>query len=243
MFLIRTLHKWFGLVLGLQFLLWSLSGAVMAMLPHHKVSGEHAILPVAAPPPPAQMLPLAGLADALGQPILKLRLKPLYDSYVYEATTPSGVKLVNAVSGEAIAIDAAKARELAVARWSGEEAPRSVTYIDKHTLETRKFDLPIWRVEFADKERHALLVSATTGEVLGAKNNTWRIFDIAWMLHIMDYDDRESFNHPLIVTVATLTTWLALSGLILLFRAFRRSDVAWLLDGMDAVRARMRRGA
>ena len=31
MFLIRTLHKWFGLVLGLQFLIWALSGAVMAL--------------------------------------------------------------------------------------------------------------------------------------------------------------------------------------------------------------------
>ena len=29
MFLIRRLHKWFGLVLGLQFLLWSISGAAM----------------------------------------------------------------------------------------------------------------------------------------------------------------------------------------------------------------------
>ena len=31
MFLIRTLHKWFGLVLGLQMLLWSISGAMMAL--------------------------------------------------------------------------------------------------------------------------------------------------------------------------------------------------------------------
>ena len=36
MFLIRWLHKWSGLVLGLQFLLWALSGAVMALLDHHK---------------------------------------------------------------------------------------------------------------------------------------------------------------------------------------------------------------
>ena len=55
MFLVRTLHKWFGLILGLQFLIWALSGAVMALLDHHKVSGEHAVLPVAqlmSPPPP-----------------------------------------------------------------------------------------------------------------------------------------------------------------------------------------------
>ena len=43
MFLIRTLHKWFGLVLGLQMLLWSISGAMMALLDHNKVSGEGSV--------------------------------------------------------------------------------------------------------------------------------------------------------------------------------------------------------
>ncbi|MCR5872769.1 PepSY domain-containing protein [Phenylobacterium sp. J426] len=240
MFLIRTLHKWFGLVLGLQFLLWALSGAVMALLDHHKVSGEHALLPVAGLQAPAELLPLARVAQAVGQPIQKLQLKPLYDTYVYEATTPAGVKIVNAVTGQPVAIDAGKARELAVARWSGSAPPRSVEYIDQHTLETRDLPLPIWRVEFADEERHALLVSASTGEVLAAKNDTWRLWDIAWMLHIMDYDDRQSFNHPLIITLGTASAWLALSGLILLFRSFRRSDVAWLLDGAEALRRRGR---
>lgn len=240
MFLIRTLHKWFGLVLGLQFLLWALSGAVMALLDHHKVSGEHALLPVAGLQAPAELLPLAGVAQAVGQPIRKLQLKPLYDTWVYEATTPAGVKLVDAVTGRPMAVDAAKARELAVARWSGSAPPTSVEYIEKHTLETRDLPLPIWRVEFADEERHALLVSATTGEVLAAKNDTWRLWDIAWMLHIMDYDDRQSFNHPLIITLGTASAWLALSGLILLFRSFRRSDVAWLLDGAEALRRRGR---
>jgi hypothetical protein len=240
MFLIRWLHKWFGLVLGLQFLLWAGSGAVMALLDHHKVSGEHALLPVAGLQAPAQLLPLTSVAQAVGAPIQKLQLKPLYDTYVYEAVTPGGVKILNATTGQAIAIDAAKARELAVARWAGSEPPASVSYIDEHTLETRDLPLPIWRVEFADKERHALLVSATTGEVLAAKNDTWRLWDIAWMLHIMDYDDRQSFNHPLIVTLGTGAAWLALSGLILLFRSFRRSDIAWLLDGAEALRRRGR---
>lgn len=243
MFLIRTLHKWFGLVLGLQFLLWALSGATMALLDHHKVSGEHALAPAAQLPAPASLLPLAQVSETLGQPVTKLRLKPLYDSWVYEATTPVGVKILDAASGQPIAIDAAKARQLAVAGFTCYEPPKSVTYIAKPTLETRDLALPVWRVEFSDKERHALLVSATTGDVLAAKNDTWRLWDIAWMLHIMDYDDRQSFNHPLIISLGPGAAWLALSGLILLFRSFRRSDVAWILDGWEALSARTRRKA
>ena len=240
MFLIRWLHKWFGLILGLQFLLWAASGATMALLDHHKVSGEHAILPVAQIGAPAQPLSLAQVAERVGAPVVKLQLKPLFDTYVYEATTPLGVRLLDAVRGTPIAVDAAKGRELAVARYSGDAPVTSVTRVDKTTLETRDVALPVWRVEFADEDRTTLLVSATTGEVLGVKNDTWRLWDIAWMLHIMDYGERQSFNHPLIITVGTGAAWLALSGLILLFRSFRRSDVAWVLDPIEALKARRR---
>jgi hypothetical protein len=117
---------------------------------------------------------------------------------------------------------------------------RSVQPVDEITLETRDLKLPIWRVEFADKDRTTLLVSATTGEVLGAKNNTWRLWDVFWMIHIMDYTERQSFNHPLIITVATGVAWLALSGLILLFRSFRRSDFTWVLDPIEGWSTRRR---
>lgn len=244
MFLIRWLHKWFGLVLGLQFLLWALSGAVMALLDHHEVSAEHAVLPVAQIAAPAEPLPLSAIAERVGGPILKLQLKPLFDRYVYEATTPSGVRLLDATTGENIGIDAAKARELAVARFSGDAPVKSVTRVAETTLETRDLELPVWRVEFADEDRTTLIVSEKSGEVLGAKNDTWRLWDIAWMLHIMDYGERQSFNHPLIITLATGAAWLALSGLILLFRSFRRSDVAWVVDPIERWReARKTAGA
>lgn len=235
MFLIRWLHKWFGLVLGLQFLLWAVSGATMALLDHHEISAEHAIRPARAIQPPAQPLPLAEVGARVGAPILKLQLKALSDTYVYEVTTAAGVQLIDAVQGQRIAIDAPKARSLAVARYNGADEVHKVERVERPTLETRDVALPVWRVEFTDTNRTTLLVSATTGEVLGARNDTWRLWDIAWMLHIMNYGDRQSFNHPLIITVASGAAWLALSGLILLFRSFRRSDVAWLLDPLAAL--------
>lgn len=240
MFVIRWLHKWFGLVLGLQFLLWALSGAVMALIDHHEVSGEHALLPVAEIAAPAQPLPLAAVAERVGAPILKLQLRPLFTDYVYEATTPAGVRLLDATTGAPIVVDAARAQALAVARFSGDAGVTSVSRVSETTLETRDLALPVWRVEFADKDRSTLLVSETTGEVLGAKTNAWRLWDIAWMLHIMDYGERQSFNHPLIITLAFGAAWLALSGLILLFRSFRRADVAWVIDPWESFLARRR---
>ena len=228
MVLIRTLHKWFGLVLGLQFVIWALSGAVMALLDHHKVSGEHALLPVAQStfgPAPA---PLAAVEATVGAPIIRLELKPLLDRWVYQATTADAVRLLDAGTARPFEVDAAAARALAVAGYAGSALVEGVRLVEDSTHETRDMARPVWRVSFADADHTAVFVSRATGEVLGAKTDTWRLWDIAWMLHIMNYGDRQSFNHPLIVTVATGVAWLALSGLILLFRSFRRSDVAWI---------------
>lgn len=238
MFLIRTLHKWFGLVLGLQFLLWSVSGAMMALLDHHKVSGEDS---VRRPPPAvlaAEAAPMAKIAASTGGPILGLRLKTLDSRPVYETTTASGVRLFDAATGAPMIVDAARAGHLAAAAFKGPEGVASIRRLDAPTLETRKVELPVWRVEFEDAERTTLLVSEASGEVVGLRNDTWRLWDVFWMLHIMDYTQRESFNHPLIITVATGVAWLALSGLILLFRAFRRSDFSLVLDPLEGLMRR-----
>ena len=238
MFLIRRLHKWFGLVLGLQFLLWSISGAAMALIDHSKVAGEHSIVQTPPSATPTGLLSLAQVAKAVGEPISKIELRPLQDAWVYAATTPRGVQLVDPVNGRRIVIDEARAERLATTAFNGSAPVTSVSLIEQPTLETRDFALPAWRVEFADKEKTTLILNASTGEVAGAKTNTWRLWDFFWMIHIMDYTDRQSFNHPLIIIIATGCLWLALSGFIMLFSAFRRQDFAYVHDGIERLRRR-----
>lgn len=242
MFLIRTLHKWFGLVLGLQMLLWSVSGAMMALLDHHKVAGEGSVRQAAAPMLPAQALPLAQVAATLGEPVLQLQLRTLGQAQVYQATTPSGTKLIDAASGQPVVIDAAKAGALAAAAFAGPEGVASIRRVEEPDVESRTAELPAWRVEFADEDRTTLFMSAATGELLLLRNDTWRLWDVFWMIHIMDYTKRESFNHPLIITIASGVTWLTLSGVILLFRSFRRQDFAYLLDPIERLRAGRAKG-
>lgn len=238
MFLIRTLHKWFGLILGLQMLLWSVSGAMMALLDHHKVAGEGAIRPAVPALLPAQTLSLATVAASLGEPVLKLRLKPLGRGHVYEATTASGVKLIDAATGAPLTVDARRAGHLAVAAFAGEAGVASIRLVETPDFESREIELPAWRVEFADADSTTMFMSAATGELLELRNDAWRLWDVFWMIHIMDYTQRESFNHPLIITVATGVLWLVLSGVILLFRSFRSGDFSYLLNPIERLRER-----
>ncbi len=63
-----------------------------------------------------------------------------------------------------------------------------------------------------------------TGEVLYHRDKTWRLFDVFWMLHIMDYTGRKNFNNPLVVTAAIGGLWLALTSIWLLFASFHWSE-------------------
>ena len=99
---------------------------MLALLDHHKVSGEGSIREPAQVMLPAQTLPLSQVAAALGEPVLKLQLKTLGQTQVYQATTPSGVKLLDAATGQAVVVDAARAGALAAAAYAGPEGVASI---------------------------------------------------------------------------------------------------------------------
>jgi len=79
----------------------------------------------------------------------------------------------------------------------------------------------VWRVEFDDSRSTVLYVSPDQGRVLARRNDMWRVFDFFWMLHIMDYSNRDNFNSPLLITASVIGWVLAVTGIWLV--------VLWLM--------------
>ncbi len=227
--LFRRIHKWIGLILGLQFVIWTISGAVMAVLDMETVAG--------GPSPPrveAALLPGSSgtwpvVQRSLGTvPITSLTVRPLLNRHVFEIVTPTGTRLFDAATGNPVQVDAAFAHRLAQAGYTGVGAIESVALLSKPTLAIREHGAPAWRVDFADESNSSFYISQTTGRLLERRNDTWRIWDFVWMLHNMDYVNRTSFNHPLIITVGFGIVWLAITGFYLLFKSAWRADLRWL---------------
>lgn len=221
---LRVLHKWIGLIIGFQFVLWTLSGTVMALLPMAKVAGGER-----REQPHVQMTTADGWSAVQGQlhgtSVAGVSLRQLGDRQVFEVLTPDGVRLFDAENGRLINIGPAKARQIATSAYAGNGAVKSVTRLEELTLAVREHQLPIWRVDFADHENSSFYVSGSTGALLERRNDSWRVWDFVWMLHNMDYVNRTSFNHPLIISVGAAAVWLAISGMWLLFRTGWRSDL------------------
>lgn len=220
----RRIHKWVGLIIGLQFLLWALSGSVMALLDKDKVGGHGGGMGHSHPLPAGEYFDVAALPR--GELVEGLILRDLGARPVYEVHTAKGARLIDATSGEPIRVDQQLARD--VASMMNEAPVRQVGVLAKANLEARDFEGAMWRVDFADAENSSAYVSLDTARFLVMRGDTWRTWDFFWMLHNMDYLNRKSFNHPLIIFVAFGTLWLSGTGFYLLFKSFSRADFRWL---------------
>ncbi len=222
--LMRKMHKWLGLLVGLQLVLWMTSGLMMSLLDHDKVEG-HAFRAKAppAPPWPQGLLSPTKIVSASPAPVHAVSARWLLGKPVYELTHEKGTRLIDAKDGREITVDAALATALAAASYAGEGRPASPQRLAK-TLEARDHEGPLWRVDFSDAQDTTVYVSAQTGTVLEHRNRTWRLFDVFWMLHIMDYTGRKDFNNPLVITMGVGGLWLALCGIWLLIASFRLSE-------------------
>lgn len=220
----RRIHKWVGLILGLQFLLWALSGSVMALLDKDKVGGHKADVSHAHPLSQGDYFNVAALAR--GEAVTGILLRDLGARPVYELSTTKGTRLVDATSGEDIRVNEEMARD--VASMMNDAQIRKVSVLAKSNLESRDHEGAMWRIDFNDAENSSAYVSRNTARFLVMRGDTWRTWDFFWMLHNMDYVNRKSFNHPLIIFVALGVLWLSGTGFYLLFKSFSRADFRWL---------------
>jgi uncharacterized iron-regulated membrane protein len=233
---LRRIHKWIGLVIGIQFLIWAISGTAMALLDMEEVAGGEMGETAAMP------LPVGGSAwpriqRALsGNAISKISLQTLPQGQALSLTTERGVRLFSAAGGEPITIDRQAAASVARAAHPSGAAVSAVRPLRELNLAVREHALPIWQVDFRDKVNSSFYVSGTTGQLLERRNDTWRWWDFFWMLHNMDYAKRTSFNHPLIVTVGFAMGWLAVTGFWLLFRTMWRHDFTSIRRSAKATR-------
>jgi uncharacterized iron-regulated membrane protein len=218
----RKTHKWLGLFIGLQVVVWSLSGLYMTVVHIDTIHGDHLIRSL-----PQKTVEAADLADPLmvvaanqGQSV---RLAWVHNQPAYVVKRDAVEAVVDARTGKPVPLlTEAEIRSIAEATYAGKEPIASVSLITDVPGEIRGRRPPLWRVEFDHWNKPTLYFSPTTGELVSRRHELWRIFDFVWMLHIMDYDERENVNNVLLRVFTWGAVLMALSGAWLLFYAFPR---------------------
>src|SRR3546814_11580188 len=109
---IRKLHKWVGLIIALQFVVWTASGLTMSLLDADIVAGhqhrtDHADGPRAWP---TGMLSPARVVAMAERPVQTVEAFGLQDRPVYQLVYASTPWLVDAANGKSVLVDSVIAR-------------------------------------------------------------------------------------------------------------------------------------
>ena len=219
--LVRRIHKWLALFVGIQAVIWTATGMYMVAVHIDTIHGDHLVRSALVKPQSLAGLVSPAKVVAAQPDAREVRLQSLLGQPVWRVDAKSGAYVVDARSGTRIApISEAQARQIASRLYTGDPKIVSTKLLTEAPLEMQSRKPPYWQVEFEGWNRPTFYISPTTGELISRRHNLWRIFDFVWMLHIMDYDERTDVNNPLLRVATWSAVLMALAGAMLLIWSF-----------------------
>jgi uncharacterized iron-regulated membrane protein len=212
----RKWHRFLAPFIGIQFFLWTLGGIYFSWFDLDDVHGDYERAETVTPDllgvnevrPVEEFLEKSGLerveevrVDTFdGRPVVRLH------------ESLDRVEMYDAVSGEILSpIGEDAARSIAVEDFLPDAAITSIRLVEERGGEYKNA-VPAYRVDFNNWKKTHVYVSANTGLVTARRNSIWRGFDFLWMLHILDFNERDNINNWLLRIASVLGMVTVLSG-------------------------------
>lgn len=236
---IRRSHRYLGLLLGIQFLLWTIGGLYFSWTNIDEVHGDPqkkqepalaANLRLISPSVALDTIrKTAGIDSVTAIQVIQILGKPYYQvrsmgamgggtSHNHDHSGHNRVFLVDAETGELRQpLSEKEAIDVAKLRFNGNPKVASVDYltVTNGHHEYRESVLPAYAITFEHPTATTVYVSTELGTVQKFRNNKWRIFDFLWMLHTMDYQSRDNFGNILLRAFSIFGLMTVLSGFLL----------------------------
>ena len=212
-FLVRNIHKYLSFLISIQLLLWTVSGIYFAFNKIENVRGE----------------------QYREEPNFNVDFSKLN----FQIDGAQNIRVIDRMDEEILVVDGIYGREYLnfegknVQQLKVEEAktlsakqtsliPESVELITENTIgsEYRGRALPIYRVKSVNDVGESINVylNVYTGEVEAVRSNQWRIWDLMWGFHIMDWETREDIDNLLLKIFSILALISSITGVLLFFK-------------------------
>jgi uncharacterized iron-regulated membrane protein len=212
---IRKIHRYLGIIIGIQFVFWTLSGLYFSWTNIDEIHGDHFKAPDHEPKRFYELISPSELDVEDGIKSLELREianVPYYrinDEILYNAENG---KLKHKVTEQ-------EALSVAQVHMSPELVVENIQLVNETNAhhEYRNKSLPVYVISFKHNDKIKAYVSAKDGKFQTVRHRSWRIFDFLWMTHTMDYRSRDNFNTFVLRAFSFLGLITVLSGFILWF--------------------------
>lgn len=237
---IRKTHRYLGVILGIQFLFWTMGGLYFSWSDMDEIHGDHQ---------KAHIHPLSGsiklvspeeiirnikqkdsvnfifdihLIQILGKPIYQITYSKLHDRNKV-------IQLADAVTGTLLPpVSKQEAVEIAKTGFADTSKVTKVEYLTTTNghHEYREQPLPAYAITFEHPSNTTVYVSTELGTVQKFRNNKWRIFDFLWMMHTMDYQGRDNITNWLLRAFSIFGLMTIASGFILFFVSRKKVKIS-----------------
>ena len=212
-FLVRNIHKYLSFLISIQLLLWTVSGIYFAFNKIENVRGE----------------------QYREEPNFNVDFSKLN----FQIDGAQNIRVIDRMDEEILVVDGIYGREYLdfygkdVEQLNAEEAktlsakhtsliPESVELVTENIVgsEFRGRALPIYRVKSVNDVGEGINVylNVYTGEVEAVRSNQWRIWDLMWGFHIMDWKTRDDIDNLLLKIFSILALISSITGVLLFFK-------------------------
>lgn len=212
---IRKAHRYLGLFLGIQFLMWTISGLYFSWTDLDEIHGDQFKNLNYEPMAFDSLISPSEINHS--EPINKIEIKDIQEqpyflineSFLYHARTGEIKKNIS----EEDAIYIAKNHMKEGLEISSVE---TIYEVGKHH-EYREKLLPAYVINYKSDVNLKAYISIENAKFQSVRHRDWRWFDFLWMTHTMDYEGRDDFNNSVLRIFSLLGLITVISGFSLWF--------------------------
>ena len=210
---IRKTHRYLGLFIGIQFLMWTIGGLYFSWTDIDEIHGDHF---KKDEPEQTSFNNLMGTAQLKNLQsiqtleLLEIAKEPYY--WINETT------LFNASTGDIKnGITSDEAQQVANRYMLSDLKISGIELIEKvgEHHEYRGRPLPAYEISYETPQNLKAYVAVENGAFQTVRHRDWRWFDFLWMTHTMDYQGRDNFNTIVLRAFSLLGLITVLSGFLL----------------------------
>jgi uncharacterized iron-regulated membrane protein len=210
---IRNIHKYLSFFISLQLLLWTVSGIYFSFNKIELVRGEQYRLPSSFS---LNLDQLKGNHENISNFDVINRV----DQQILIISDPSGRKYLD-TNGNPVSMLTVEQAKLTV-KENSTLNPIDVFLIDqeRNGSEYRGRELPLYQVLSLNKDQKSInvYVNPYSGKIVAIRSLQWKIWDLMWGFHIMDWQTRDNINNFLLKVFSILALISSVSGVLLFFR-------------------------
>ena len=210
---IRKTHRYLGLFIGIQFLLWTISGLYFSWTDIDDIHGDQFRNLQYQPKSFQSLISPSQLDVPLGIKTIEIR-----DINGIPYYWINQIQLYNALNGE-LKEGITETEALYVANRFMDSSLKvtnvvRINEVDKKH-EYREKLLPAYVISYNNDKALKSYVSVNDGNFQTVRHRSWRWFDFLWMTHTMDYEGRDDFNNIILRAFSLLGLITVLSGFLL----------------------------